>query len=127
VSRRRPVLRWVHFGWLVYGIVIEIAPWPCPLTMLEDWLLSKGGIAPCHEPFLVHYLEATVYPNVPEVVLVPVAVAVCAVNLSLHVRGVFGVGIRFELRPAPQPYRTAINLCGIDPARGDQLRSRSRP
>ena len=38
------------------------------------------------EPFLVHYLEAVVYPDVPERVLVSVAVAVCMVNLHLHLK-----------------------------------------
>ena len=33
VARNRPVLRWFHFGSLIYGILIEIAPWPCPLTL----------------------------------------------------------------------------------------------
>jgi hypothetical protein len=86
VSRNRPVLRWLHFGSLIYGIVIEISPWPCPLTLLEQWLESRAGMAPYRGPFLVHYLDALVYPNVPETVLVPIAVAVCAVNLYLHAR-----------------------------------------
>ena len=86
VARNRPVLRWFHFGSLIYGIFIEIAPWPCPLTLLEQWLESKAGAAVYREPFLVHYLEAAVYPDVPERVLVSVAVAVCMVNLYLHAK-----------------------------------------
>jgi len=77
VARNRPVLRWLHFASLIYGIFIETAPWPCPLTLLEQWLESKGGAAVYREPFLIHYLEALVYPDVPERVLVSVAVAVC--------------------------------------------------
>lgn len=88
ISRRRPVLGWLHFASLIYGIVIEIAPWNCPLTLLEQALESKAGIVPYREPFLIHYLEATVYPNVPEVLLAPIAVAVCATNLFLHARGI---------------------------------------
>ena len=84
VARNRPVLRWLHFGSLIYGIFIEIAPWPCPLTLLEQWLESKGGAAVYRGQFLVHYLEAVVYPDVSEGVLVSVAVAVCMVNLYLH-------------------------------------------
>ena len=87
VARRRsPAVRWFHFGSLIYGIFIEIAPWACPLTLLEQWLESKAGIAPYREPFLVHYLEAVVYPNVPERVLITTAVLVCGFNLYLHVR-----------------------------------------
>jgi len=54
--------------------------------LLEQWLESKAGIAPYREPFLVHYLEAVVYPNVPERVLITTAVLVCGFNLYLHVR-----------------------------------------
>ena len=86
VARKRPVLRWFHFGSLIYGIFIEIVPWPCPLTLLEQWLESKAGAAGHPELFLVHYLEAVVYPDVPERVLVTVAVAVCLVNLYLHAK-----------------------------------------
>jgi len=86
VARNRRVLRWAHFVSLIYGIFIELAPWPCPLTLLEQWLESKGGVNPYHEPFLVHYLEAFVYPNVPVTLLVSCAVAVCGINLYLHAR-----------------------------------------
>lgn len=86
VARNRPVLRWLHLGSLIYGIFIEIAPWPCPLTLLEQWLESKAGAEVYREPFLVHYLDAVVYPDVPERVLISVAVAVCVFNLHLHAR-----------------------------------------
>ncbi|HTT65709.1 MAG TPA: DUF2784 domain-containing protein [Bryobacteraceae bacterium] len=86
VARRRPVLRWLHFASLIYGIFIEIAPWPCPVTLLEQWLESKAGITPYREPFLAHYLDALVYPDVPEWLLISVAVAVCGFNLYLHLR-----------------------------------------
>ena len=86
LSRRCPALRWLHLASLVYGIFIEIAPWPCPLTLLEQWLESRAGMVPYREPFLVHYLEALVYPNVPERVLIPMAVTVCGANLYLHGR-----------------------------------------
>jgi hypothetical protein len=86
VAHNRRVLRWFHFGSLIYGVFIEIAPWPCPLTLLEQRLESLGGIAPYRQPFLDHYLEATVYPDVPEALLVSMAVVVCGSNLYLHIR-----------------------------------------
>lgn len=37
--RYYPWLQWLHIGSLVYGIFIEVAPWPpCPLTILEEML-----------------------------------------------------------------------------------------
>ena len=84
--RNRPVLRWAHFASLIYGIFIEIAPWPCPLTLLEQWLENAAGITPYRQPFLVHYLEAVIYPDIPDILLIVCAVVVCGFNLALHVR-----------------------------------------
>jgi len=86
IARSRRNLRRLHFASLLYGIFIEIAPWPCPLTLLENQLESLAGLTPYRGPFLLHYLDALVYPNVSDVLLVSVAVAVCGVNLFLHVR-----------------------------------------
>jgi len=85
VTRGRPRLRWAHIASLFYSIFIETAPIPCPLTLAEQWCEARAGITPYREPFLVHYLEATIYPDVPLVVLVPVAVAVCLILLGIYV------------------------------------------
>ncbi len=85
-TRRKRLLRALHIGSLVYSILIEVLPWPpCPLTVLEQWLEDRAGIVSYHEPFLVHYLEALVYPNVPVELLVGCAVAVCLFNLMIYV------------------------------------------
>jgi hypothetical protein len=84
-TRHRPALRYLHIASLVYGVFIEIAPWPpCPLTVLEQVLEERAGILPYHEPFLVHYLEAVIYPDIPLLLLVGCAVAVCALNLGIY-------------------------------------------
>lgn len=46
VTRLRPVLRWLHIGSLIWGILTELLPWPCPLTVLENWLEGKAGVEP---------------------------------------------------------------------------------
>jgi hypothetical protein len=85
-TRRRRLLRALHIASLVYSILIEVLPWPpCPLTVLEQWLEDRAGIVSYHEPFLVHYLDALVYPNVPVGLLVGCAVAVCLFNLVVYV------------------------------------------
>ena len=85
-TRRRRLLRALHITSLVYSVLIDILPWPpCPLTVLEQWLEDRAGIVSYHEPFLVHYLDALVYPNVPVGLLVGGAVAVCVFNLVVYV------------------------------------------
>jgi uncharacterized protein DUF2784 len=60
VARSRAVLRWVHIASLIWGILTELLPWPCPLTVLENWLEAKAGVQPYQGGFLLHYLDKLV-------------------------------------------------------------------
>lgn len=87
VTRRRAVLRTLHIASLIYAIIIESVPWPpCPLTVAEAWLEARAGIEPSQGPFLVHILDATVYPNLPVSLVVGGAVLVCAGILGIYLR-----------------------------------------
>jgi hypothetical protein len=54
--------------------------------LLENSLETRAGITPYRGPFLLHYLDALVYPDIPELLLICCAVAICGANLYLHVR-----------------------------------------
>jgi hypothetical protein len=86
LTRRRPWLVGFHILSLVYGVVIEVVPWPCPLTLAEQWLEQRAGITPYSGSFLVHYLDALVYPDVSLVALVCGASAVAAFNFAIYGR-----------------------------------------
>jgi hypothetical protein len=87
VTRRRPLLRTLHIASLTYTIVIELVPWPpCPLTMAETWLECRAGIEPAHGPFLVRVLDAVVYPDLPERLVVGSAVLFCVAILWVYLR-----------------------------------------
>jgi hypothetical protein len=86
ITRSRPLLRWLHILSLIWGILIELLPWSCPLTLLENWLEGRGGIEPYQGGFLLHYLDKLVYPDLSVTLLVTVGVLVCAFNLALYVR-----------------------------------------
>src|SRR5438477_4318948 len=43
----------------------EILPWACPLTPRENWLRVHAGGTAYQGGFLLHYLAALVYPDVP--------------------------------------------------------------
>ncbi len=85
-TRGRPWLGWVHLATIVYGIIAETTALVCPLTLAENWCEARAGVAPYHGPFLLHYLDAVVYPNIPAPLLVAGGVAVCAFNLGLYAR-----------------------------------------
>jgi hypothetical protein len=84
VTRNRPVLRALHIASLIWGILTELTDWPCPLTLVENWLEAKAGIEPYQGGFLLHYLDRLVYPDVSVVLLVTVGVLVCTVNLAIY-------------------------------------------
>ena len=87
VTRCRPILRTLHIASLIYAIVVELVPWlPCPLSLAEAWLEAQAGIEPANGPFLVRLLDAVVYPDLPEWLVVGGAVLVCAVILSVYLR-----------------------------------------
>jgi hypothetical protein len=85
VTRGRRVLRTLHITSLVYAIVIQLVPWPpCPLSVVESQLEAQAGIEPAHGPFLVRVLDAIVYPDLPEWLVVGVAVTVCLAILGVY-------------------------------------------
>ncbi len=85
-TRGHPVLRRVHIVSLVWGLLIETFPWTCPLTFAETWLEQRAGATPYQGGFLLHYLGALVYPNVPPLLLVVAAAVVVAANIAVYWR-----------------------------------------
>jgi hypothetical protein len=83
-TRGRPWLTGFHLASIVWGIIAEVGPWPCPLTVVEQWLEARAGIQPYTGGFVVHYLDAIVYPDISVGVIVGCAVAVCGANLLIY-------------------------------------------
>src|ERR1700756_2052352 len=69
VTRSRPVLRWLHIASLIWGILTELLPWPCPLTVLENYLEARAGVGPYQGRFLLDYLDRLIYPDISATVL----------------------------------------------------------
>jgi Protein of Unknown function (DUF2784) len=86
LTRSRPILRWLHIASLIWGILTEVLPWPCPLTLLENWLEGRAGVEPYQGGFLLHYLDRLVYPDISANVLTIAGVVVCALNLAFYAR-----------------------------------------
>jgi hypothetical protein len=94
VTRSRPVLRWLHIASLVWGILTELLPWPCPLTLLENWLEAKAGVEPYRGGFLLHCLDKLVYPDISATVLTVAGLIICALNLALYGRQIWIARLR---------------------------------
>jgi hypothetical protein len=94
LTRSRPILRWLHIASLVWGILTELLPWPCPLTVLENWLESKAGVEPYQGGFLLHYLDKLVYPDISATVLTVAGAIICALNLAFYGRQIWIARLR---------------------------------
>jgi Protein of Unknown function (DUF2784) len=84
VSRRRPLLRWLHIASLIWAVLIELLPWSCPLTVLENRLEARAGVQPYHGGFVLHYLDALVYPNISELTLTVAGLVICGLNFAYY-------------------------------------------
>ncbi len=59
---RWPRLAWLHLPAALWGGVVEIAGWRCPLTDLELYWRHRGGESGYSGSFIEHYLEPLIYP-----------------------------------------------------------------
>jgi hypothetical protein len=84
VTRGRRALARLHIASLLWGIAIELGPWPCPLTLAEQWFEVRSGATPYTQAFLVHYLDKSIYPQLPEAVVTWSGAVICAAILGVH-------------------------------------------
>lgn len=80
------ILRWLHIASLVWGILIEVLDWPCPLTFVENMFEEKAGVEPYQGGFLLHYLDKLVYPNISVTTLTISGIVICTLNVAVYAR-----------------------------------------
>ncbi|MGA2752746.1 MAG: DUF2784 domain-containing protein [Terracidiphilus sp.] len=83
-TRGRPLWTTLHILALLWGIGVEISPWPCPLTLAEQYFESRAGLVSFQGSFLAHSLDAIVYPNLPDWLITVAGITVCAFNLGIY-------------------------------------------
>ena len=82
---RWPALRWVHLPVAVWGALIEIGHWTCPLTFVENALLRRAGQAGYDEGFIAHNLFGLIYPNgLTRGMELSIAVLVTIINIAIY-------------------------------------------
>lgn len=63
LALRWPRVAFAHLPAAVWGILVEVAGWICPLTPLEVALRQQAGQAGFTGGFIEHYATAVVYPE----------------------------------------------------------------
>src|SRR5689334_11126741 len=80
--------RWVMYLQLpaaIWGALIEIAQWDCPLTRWENLALRRAGESGYSEGFIAHHLFGVIYPNgLSRGVEIAIAVFVTVVNSAVY-------------------------------------------
>ena len=62
LALRWPRVAWVHLPAALWGAMIALVGWICPLTPFENWLRVRGGTAAYDSGFLEYYLLPVLYP-----------------------------------------------------------------
>jgi hypothetical protein len=80
--------RWMvalHVPAAVWGVAVELTGRGCPLTAVENFLLSRAGQRGYAESFVEHYLLPIIYPTaMTRGLQVALACAVVVINLLLY-------------------------------------------
>jgi apolipoprotein N-acyltransferase len=79
-------LVWLHLPCAVWGGLVELAGWYCPLTPLENELRRAGGATGYSGSFVAHYLLPLIYPiGLTRGVQLALAAVVLLVNGAAYV------------------------------------------
>jgi hypothetical protein len=80
-----PRLIWIHLPAVMWGVIIELCGWSCPLTPLENWLRSKGRGEGYHSDFVAQYLLPMLYPQgLTRQSQIVLGALVVAVNVAIY-------------------------------------------
>ena len=76
---------YLHIPAAVWGTVIELAGWPCPLTPLENALRRLGGEAGYASGFIERYVTPILYPGeLPRMAHITLGLLVLAINAAIY-------------------------------------------
>lgn len=84
LGRRSRLWMALHVAAMIYGVMIEVFYWYCPLTVLEQYLRSKAGRGQYAEAFIAHYLNRVIYLDAPQWTLILAAAVMAATNAGLY-------------------------------------------
>jgi uncharacterized membrane protein len=78
VAWRWPKLIFVHVFAVAWGILVNVAPVPCPFTALENYFRHQQGLGDLPGGFNAYYLYGTVFPQswLPAIGVVAIVVVV---------------------------------------------------
>jgi hypothetical protein len=80
-------LPWLHLPAVLWGVIVELRGYICPLTPLENRLRQLGGEAGYAGGFVEHYLLPIIYPvGLTRDWQIALGLGVATLNLAAYVR-----------------------------------------
>jgi hypothetical protein len=77
----KPWILYFHIPAFFYGVYVELTRSICPLTYLENYLLTKANLATYTTTFIQNYLYAIIYPmNLTKEIQISLAIALIIIN-----------------------------------------------
>jgi hypothetical protein len=77
----KPWILYFHIPAFFYGVYVELTQSICPLTYLENYLLTKANLATYTTTFIQNYLYAIIYPmNLTKEIQISLAIALIIIN-----------------------------------------------
>lgn len=58
-----PRVAWLHLPAVLWGALVELMHWSCPLTPLENYLREKAGGVAYEGDFIMRHLLPIIYPD----------------------------------------------------------------
>lgn len=78
-------LIWLHIPAAIWGALIVITGWICPLTPVENRLRQAAGGEAYSTSFIEHYLLPVIYPlNLNREIFIAMGIAVILINAVVY-------------------------------------------
>lgn len=82
---RWPKIAFVHLPAAIWGAVVEIGGFICPLTPLENYFRQLAGENPYEGDFIAHYLSQIIYPeNLTATMQLILGIFVIVINIIFY-------------------------------------------
>ena len=86
LALRWPALKWLHLPAALWGALIELGGWECPLTRWENLLRGRAGGAGYGGGFVDHYIVRAIYPaGLTRGIEYALAAAVATINIAIYI------------------------------------------
>ena len=80
-------LAWIHLPAAIWGALIEITNWNCPLTSYENDFRIRAGMQGYDEGFIAHHIYRLIYPaGLTRGMQLVIAVFVFAINTAVYAK-----------------------------------------